>query len=314
MNTNRIFPPSLTSHFSVGVVAPASAPRDATSLPDGIKGLEKAGLVVKRGRDDYEAVGYLAGTDQERLDELHAMMAREDVDAIVCVRGGYGVLRILDQVDFELLAPSPKLLVGYSDITALQLALFKHTGMVSISGPMVAVEWPEPNGVSCRHFLDLISPTWKPGPLDPDQAQQTLIAGEAEGILIGGNLSLITRLIGTRHMPDMKGALLFLEEVGETPYRVDGLLAHLHMSGILDEVAGIILGGFTGADVEAGKPTLTMDQVFEDWFSDLGIPVVKNLRYGHFPDKVAVPIGVKARVQADQDGLAVVNLLEKPTG
>lgn len=313
VSTNPIFSPSLTPPFRVGVIAPASAPRDATSLPAGLSGLEQAGLVVVRGRDDYEPVGYLAGTDQERLDELHAMMARQDVDAIVCVRGGYGVLRILDQIDFDLLARAPKLLVGYSDITALQLALFKHTGLVSISGPMVAVEWPDPNGISCRHFLDLVSSSWKPGPLDPDQQQRTMIPGSAEGVLLGGNLSLITRLIGTRHMPDMRGTLLFLEEIGETPYRVDGLLAHLQMSGILDEVAGIILGGFTEADVAPGKSSLTMEQVFEDWFSDLGIPVAYDLRYGHFPDKVAVPIGVKARLEANPDGSAVLSLLQKPT-
>ena len=297
----------------MGIIAPASAPRDDTSLPRGLDGLKQAGLEIVLGREKYTPIGYLAGTDQERLDELHDMMSRQDVDSIVCVRGGYGILRILDQVDFTRLARAPKLLVGYSDITALQLALYTHTGLVSISGPMVAVEWPNPEGSSCRHFLDLVSPAWQAGPLDPDQKQHTMIPGDAEGILLGGNLTLITKLIGTRHLPDLSGAILFLEEIGETPYRVDGLLAHLHMSGILDEVAGIVLGGFTEADVAPGKSSLTMEQVFEDWFSDLGIPVASGLRYGHFPDKVAVPIGVKARLEAGPDGSAVLSLLEKPT-
>ena len=313
MAPERIFPPSLSKPFRAGIVAPASAPRDGTSLPDGLKGLREAGIETVLGRESIEAVGYLAGTDQERLQELHAMMERPDIDAIICVRGGYGVLRILDQIDFNLLQEHPKIFVGYSDITALQLALYRHTGMTSVSGPMVAVEWSDPDGVNCRHFMDLVSPDWKPGPLDPDQDQKTLVAGKAEGVLLGGNLSLVTKLIGSRHMPDMKGALLFLEEVGETPYRVDGLLAQLGLSGILDEVAGIILGGFTGADVAEGKPTLSMTEVFEDWFGDLGIPVATGLRYGHFPEKVAVPIGVRARLEADANGGAVVTLLEQPT-
>jgi len=309
----RTLPPALTTPFRAGIVAPSSAPRDDVSLPAGLEGLEQAGIEVVLGREAYDALGYLAGTDEQRLGELHAMMVRPDVDAIICVRGGYGALRILDQVDFSLLETNPKLLVGYSDITALQLALYKHTGMPSISGPMVAVEWPEPEGINCRHFLDITSPDWKPGPLDPEKHQQTLVSGQAEGVLLGGNLSLVTKLIGTRHMPDMKGAILFLEEVGESPYRVDGLLAQLGLSGILDELAGIVLGGFTGADLPAGKPSLSMRDVFEDWFGDLGIPVATGLRYGHFPDKVAVPIGVRARLDARSDGRAVVTLLEKPT-
>jgi muramoyltetrapeptide carboxypeptidase len=274
--------------------------------------LRSAGFQVLMGRESYEAVGYLAGTDQERLDELHRMMSDDRVDAIFCVRGGYGVLRILDQIDFSALAAAPKVLVGYSDITALQLSLFKQTGLASISGPMVAVEWPNPLSLSCRHFMDLTNGRFQPGPLDRDQTQTTLIPGRAEGVLLGGNLSLISRLIGTRHLPDMQGAILFLEEIGETPYRVDGLLAQLQLCGLLDEIAGVVLGGFTEADVAENTSSLTMEQVFEDYFGDLGIPVAKDLRYGHFPEKVAVPIGVRAKLEADSNGSAVLSILESP--
>ncbi len=312
VSDSRIFPPSLSRSSRVGVIAPASAPRDTSSLPSGLASLSSMGMDVQLGRETIEQVGYLAGNDQDRLAELHEMAAREDLDALFCVRGGYGVLRILDQVDFSAFESAPKMLVGYSDITALQLALFKHTGMISVSGPMVAVEWPDPEAANCEQFLELVSESYQPGRLDP-VGQNTMIAGEAEGLLLGGNLSLITRLIGSRHMPSLKGAILFLEEVGETPYRVDGLLAQLQLSGVLDEVAGIVLGGFTGSDVSPGKPTLTMNEVFEDYFSDLGIPVATDLRYGHFPEKVAVPIGVRARLTADSSGKAELSLLERPT-
>lgn len=312
MSSNISFAPSIGPGSTVGVIAPASAPRNETSLPEGLEGLRAAGFQVVPGRDSYSAVGYLAGTDQERLDELQSMMSDDRIDAIICVRGGYGVLRILDQIDFSILEKAPKLLIGYSDITALQLSLFKHNGLASISGPMVAVEWSDPHGLNCRHFMDLASGRFQPGPLDPERTQATMIAGTSEGVLLGGNLSLVTRLIGTRHLPEMKGAILFLEEIGETPYRVDGLLAQLQLSGILDEIAGVVLGGFTESEVDAGTSSLTMEHVFEDYFGDLGIPVATGLRYGHFPEKVAVPIGVRARLEANNDGSAVLSILESP--
>ena len=281
-------------------------------LEAGLAGLRSVGLEPIVHLPQTMPVGYLAGGDDERLALLNAALAAASDDPILCVRGGYGVLRILDQVDFDAAARNPKLVVGYSDITALQLALFKHAGLISISGPMVAAEWKEPDGLNCRHFLDLAADSYEPSPIDPDNKQRTLIPGEAEGLLLGGNLSLITKLIGTPHLPDLSGAILFLEEIGESPYRVDGMLAQLQMAGILDQLAGLVFGGFTGYELEPGKPTLTMQEVFEDYVSDLGIPVATDLRYGHFPEKVAIPIGVRARLDAGSDGHATLSLLERP--
>jgi len=270
--------PSLVSPAKVGIIAPASAPRDDHRYQDGLEGLRSVGLEPIFKRPSFEHEGYLAGTDEARLHEFNSFISDEEVETLICVRGGYGALRILDQIDFDTARQHPKLLVGYSDITALQLALFKHAGWTSISGPMVAVEWHDPAGLACSSFLTLSGPEQHSGPLDPDSPLTTFVPGTAEGILLGGNLSLITRLIGTRHLPDLSGAILFLEEVGETPYRVDGLLAHLQLAGILDTLAGIVLGGFTESETESGKPTLTMEQVFEDYFGDLGIPVCTGLR------------------------------------
>lgn len=309
----RIFPPSLQSPASVRIVAPASAPRSDEDLQRGLKGLQDCGLTPIWDEPLLAPVGYLAGSDEHRLSQLNAALAAEGPATVLCVRGGYGVLRILDQVDFDAVRAHPKLVVGYSDITALQLALFKHTGLVTISGPMLAAEWKEPSGPCPAHFLELASPSWQPGPLDPQHTQTTLVAGQAEGLLLGGNLSLLCRLIGTPHLPDLSGAILFLEEIGESPYRVDGMLAQLQLAGILDGLAGIVLGGFTGGEPQPGKSSLTMGEVFEDYVSDLGIPVATGLRYGHFADKVAVPIGVMARLEADSDGRAILSLLEVPT-
>ena len=295
------------------MIAPASAPRKAEDLSAGLAGLESAGLNPVISRPDPRPVGYLSGTDQERLDELNDALGGQGPSTVICVRGGYGMLRILDFVDFEAAARSPKLVVGYSDITALQLALFAHTGLISISGPMVAVEWRDADGICPKQFLQLVSPDYVPGPLDPGHPQTTLVPGEAEGLLLGGNLSLLCKLMGTPHLPDLRGAILFLEDIGEKPYQVDGMLAQLQLAGVLDGLAGIVFGGFTGADTEPEKPTLTMNEVFEDYVSDLGIPVATGLRYGHYPDKVAIPIGVRARLSASADGSAVLSLLERPT-
>lgn len=304
--------PSLISPAKVGIIAPASGPRDDHRFEDGLDGLRSVGLTPVMKRPSFDHVGYLAGTDEERLAEFNGFLTDAEVETLICVRGGYGVLRILDQIDFETARQHPKLLVGYSDITALQLALYKHAGWVSISGPMVAVEWHDPAGLACSSFLTLAGPEPHPGPLDPHSPLTTFVPGLAEGVLLGGNLSLITRLIGTPHLPDLSGAILFLEEVGESPYRVDGLLAHLQLAGILDSLAGVVLGGFTEAETEPGKPTLTMEQVFDDYFGDLGIPVCTDLRYGHFHEKVAVPIGVQCRLEAGAKTGSIM-LLESPT-
>ncbi len=292
---------SLTPPCDIGVIAPASAPRAEHQFEDGLKALKEVGFNVITRRESFESLGYLAGNDQERLEELNDFLRDDSIDALICVRGGYGTLRILGEVDFEAASAHPKLLVGYSDITALQLALYKHAGWVSMSGPMVAVEWPHPDGPSCQSFLQMASDSYQPGVLDPDGPPlKTLVPGEASGVLLGGNLTLLTRLVGTDHMPEMSGAILFLEEVGETPYRVDGLLAHLQLAGILDVLAGVVLGGFTESEADPAKPTLTMDEVFEDYLGDLGIPVVSGLRYGHFLEKVTVPIGVRANLVAGE--------------
>ena len=297
---------------TVGLIAPASAPRTEGSLRQGVANLATRGIKVVTKRPSFDATGYLAGTDEDRLGELNAFLQDDSVDALFCVRGGYGSLRILSQIDYEAARKHPKLLVGYSDTTALQLAMFRHAGWIGISGPMVSVEWSESSCPSCDHFLDLVSPSFETGPLDPNHPQMSaFVEGSASGRLLGGNLSLITRLIGTDFLPDLAGCVLFLEEIGETPYRIDGLLAQMQLAGILDSLAGVVLGGFTEGEVEAGKPSLTLEEVFDDYFGDLGIPVASGLRYGHYSDKISVPVGVQCQLDAS-NGIATLTLMEAP--
>jgi len=303
---------ALTKPASIGVIAPASAPRSVELLTKGLENIRKAGFSTVQYRPTFESEGFLAGSDEIRLAEFNHFLQSKEVDALFSVRGGYGCLRLLDGIDYESARNHPKLLVGYSDITALQLALYKHAGWVGISGPMVAVEWPEPKESNCDQFLRLVGGGDVSGPLDVAEFPLTFMCtGRTTGTLLGGNLSLIAKMCGSKHLPDFTGSILFLEEIGESPYKIDGLLAQLKLNGILNKVSGIVLGGFTEAEPSPGRPTLSLETVFEHYFTPLQIPVAAGLRYGHFPKKIAIPIGVQAELISTWSNTEL-NLLESP--
>jgi len=307
-------PPPLQSGDTIAVIAPASAPRPSQDVAAGIDHLAALGYKVEQSRATYVPHGYLAGTDITRLDELNGFLRRPDVKALFCVRGGYGVLRLLPHLDYEAARQHPKLLVGYSDITALHCAMYQQAGWAGLSGPMVAVEWGDIDSASEHLFWGLVQgaspqPLLGPGgePLRP------MRPGSAEGVLLGGNLTLLTRLIGTPYLPDLEGALLFIEEVGEQPYRLDGLLAHLKLAGLLGRLGGLIIGGLTDWEPDHDRPTLTPEQVLEDYLHDASYPVATGLVYGHFPIKNTLPFGVRARLDVDEK-TATLSILESVVG
>lgn len=283
---------------TIAIAAPASLPVDLDTIDQGVKTLTSRGYRIEVGRSAFDRHGYLAGPDELRAKELNDFLRRDDVAAIIAVRGGYGTLRILDKVDYAAAARHPKLLIGYSDITALQLALLHKSGLPSLSGPMVAVEWGAPDSASERLFWDLAtgaapSPLLGPG----GDALEPVREGEVEGPLIGGNMMLISRMIDTPFLPDLDGAILFLEEVGAEPYHLDGQFAHLHLSGILSRIGGLIIGGFTEWEPEHDRPTLSLYDVLDHYTSRLDCPVATGLQYGHFPVKNTMPIGPQARLR-----------------
>lgn len=297
--------PALTRSGRVGIIAPASAPLDLADYQRGLARLRKSGVTIV-SEPPLEAVGYLAATDEARAEHLNNLLARDDLDALICVRGGYGVLRILPCIDFEAARRHPKLLVGYSDITALHLAFYKNAQWRGLSAAMVAPDWSEMSEETEKDFWRACSgeaPRILAGNLN------VLQSGDASGRLLGGNLSIVCALLGTPYLPDMKKSILFVEDIGEPAYRIDGLLARLRLAGVLENLAGLVFGAFTGAEPKPDRPTLELDDVLSHYAAFVRGPVVSGLRYGHFPDKIAVPVGSAARLETTE-GAGVLQLTE----
>ncbi|MDZ7373254.1 MAG: LD-carboxypeptidase [candidate division KSB1 bacterium] len=304
-----IIPPALRPGDTIGIVAPAS-PMVPERLSKGVEYLKARGYRVVVGAHIHRRWGYLAGKDEERADDLLRMFADPEVKAILAARGGYGAARILDLLDYELIASHPKIVVGYSDLTTLQMALWKHTGLVTYSGPMVAIEM----GRGIHPFTE--DCFWRaveaPGlfgslPLPPQYPVRTLRPGVARGRLLGGCLSLLPTLLGTPYQPDFRGAILVLEDVGEEPYRVDRCLAHLRQAGVLEAVAGVVLGQFIDCvPLSKETPSFTVDEVLEDYFRKLDVPVLAAFPYGHGEVKVTLPLGIEAELDADRGELRLL--------
>ena len=272
---------------------------------------------------DYEPVlgpaaglryGYLAGTDEERLADLNAAFRDSTIDAVWCIRGGYGSTRILDRVDFDALARRPRPLIGFSDVTALLLGALAHAGMVTFHGPVARAGMPS---FSRRHFERVLTRAEPAGRLErlaqpPDvliPRQDRIVGltgGSAEGPLIGGNLTLLQCLVGTRFFPDLDGAILFVEDVGEDLYRVDRMLAHLRTAGALDRLAGVAVGRFTDLKRHMNDGALGFDEVLATYFGPLGVPVAYGFPVGHIDDQWTLPLGVRARLDADAGELELL--------
>ncbi len=302
----RKLPKRLKKGDTVGIIAPSSPPNQE-NLQKALPFLEELGLKIKLGKSVDAAHGYLAGTDEERLADLHAMFEDPEVAGIICAGGGFGAARYADKIDYAMIMENPKVFWGYSDITFLHTALGEYAEMVTFHGPMLAsdVGKPEFHERSGRMFGQLFEPfelhyTEEVAPLE------TLVGGVAQGELVGGNLSLIRSAIGTKFDLDVKGKILLIEDIDEEPYEVDEMLNQLRMARKFDEAAGIVIGDFKNASPKKRKPSLTLDQVFNDYFSDLKIPVVKGFKIGHCEPHFSVPLGALARLDGDAKTLTIL--------
>lgn len=302
-------PPRLRKGNLIGLVSPASTPSAGEKIDKGVRYLEGLGYRVKTGAHVMAQHGYLAGTDEERSADLNDMLRDPNVRAIFALRGGYGSPRILDKLDYSAVRRDPKILVGYSDITALQLALFRKTGLVTFSGPMVAVEmWDTLDPYTEEQFWRIVTSSSRVGKLT-NPADEPLVAynkGKASGVLTGGNLSLLASLLGTPYLPNLRDVVLVLEDVDEAPHRVDRMFAQLRHAGILKNITGLVLGRFTDCvPSDPTKPHLTIEQVLRETVSAVTCPVLANLQYGHIAKKMTLPFGVRATLDARTGTLSV---------
>jgi len=280
----------LPDNGNIFVTAPAFPP-NPKQLEKGILYLEKKGYHIQKGKSLSGHYGYLSATDTRHAHELNEAFGSDSIDAIICARGGWGCLRYLDLLDYETIARNPKVLVGYSDITFLQLAIWKKCEIPSISGPMVAVEMGrgiEP--FTEKFFWDLIHAR-KAFSIDLTQNEIRIRKpGVANGRLLGGCLSMMAHLLGTPYSPDYKNAILFIEDVGEAPYKIDRYLAQLKQAGIFKQASGIILGQFLDCKTE-NNAGFDIAELIAQYFDDLDCPVLENFPYGHGMKKISMPIG-----------------------
>ena len=294
---------------TVGLIEPASNSDDAFDLTLVEEAMIGLGLKPKRAAHLFEKFGYLAGPDKDRAADVNAMFADKDVKAIFAVRGGWGCARLLPYLDWEVIRANPKLLIGYSDITALHMAIAaKASGTISIHGPNGGSAWGKASVDSFRSVaFDGAMPLYQ----NPVTAEDRLVqrkfrtlplhGGKAQGKLLGGNLTVLSALTGTPYLPDFKDAILFLEDVGEAEYRIDRMLTQLALAGILQKVNGVVFGQCTDciAKGDEGYGGFTLNQVLQQHLGTLGVPAYQGGFFGHLSDQFSIPVGARAEIDAD---------------
>ncbi len=304
-----LFPAALRRGATIGIISPASPQRDISRLHKGIRYLESLGYHVRVGDAALRRHGgYLAGTDEERLSDIHTMFADRSVDAIFCARGGYGSARLLRGLDMTLIRRNPKIFVGFSDITALQLALWKGAGLVTFSGAMPSVDMVDGFDPHAEEqFWRILTSRRTTGALTQPWPLTTLRAGDAEGRLLGGNLSVLVTLLGTPFMPSLRGALLALEDVGEETYRIDRMLTHLAMATASARPSGVAYGYWSQSSRARGTtPHRDVIEVLAERTDITRGPIVSELMYGHERTKLTLPFGVRCRLNTNTKRLTLL--------
>ncbi len=297
----------------VALVNPSGTvfPREPYAIA--IESLQALGFKVREAPNLRARYGHFGGTAQQRAGDINAMFADPAVHGILAMTGGSGGNRMLPLVDYALIRRNPKFLGGFSDLTALINAVHQQTGLVTFHAPMGASEW---NSFSVDNFRAVVmqaeallmrNPVEKEDALVAKAGRTTTISpGRASGHLVGGNLAVLSAMAGSAYWPQFSGAILLLEDVNEYIYRVDRMLSTLHLAGAFDSLAGVVLGGFTNCGPGEGYGTLTLDEVFDDYFKPLGVPVFSGASFGHIRKKWTLPSGAPAQIDADAGTLQLL--------
>jgi muramoyltetrapeptide carboxypeptidase len=313
--TPLIKPPRLARGDVVGLVAPGGYTNDA-AIQKAVQHIESLGFRAKEGTYLREVWGNYGGTVAARIADLHAMFRAPDVKAIWAIRGGSGCISLLRHLDYRLIRTHPKILLGYSDITALHLAIHRHAGLVTFHGPVAS---STPSDYATEHLLAVLTEPQASYTIpmsaendrraldEPWYATRTVHGGVAEGPLIGGNLSLVSALAGTPYAADFTGGLLFLEEVNEEPYRIDRWMTQLDLAVGFDKAAGVMIGICENCGPQGDGPSLTLDETFDVHLQRLRVPAVTGYSFGHIRNQFTIPVGIRGRLDTEA---RTVTLLE----
>ncbi|WP_373057061.1 LD-carboxypeptidase [Zunongwangia sp. H14] len=310
-----IRPQALKEGDTIGIISPASAIFESEPYDIARESFEAMGLKVKFGQFTRSRYGHLAGTDEQRAAELNAMFADKSINAIIALRGGSGSARILDKLDYNLIKKNPKIFIGYSDITALHLAIFEMTRLITFHAPVAVSTW---NSFSATHLKDilfnkdmpvLMNPSEKGDELVQTQNRiRTITPGTVKGRLLGGNLSVLTGIMGSEYFPtDWKGKILYIEDVGEKIYAVDRMMSQLRLGGVLKQVSGFVFGKCTDCDPGgSGYGSLTLEEVLDSYIKPLDIPAFTGAMIGHIDDNMTIPNGIHAEINAEKGSIKLL--------
>lgn len=299
-------PASLRPGDTVGLISPAGATFHTQDIAIVTEVLAAFGLRGRSAPNMLKRYGYLGGRDEERAADVNAMFADPDVKGVFAVRGGWGCARVLPHLDYELIRRHPKALIGFSDITALHLGIHARTGLVSFHAPTALASWPSFSADYLRRVVLDGEAVLMQNPAEPGEAivpmedrVRTIAPGIARGRLLGGNLTVLSALVGTPYLPAWDGAVLFLEDTNEEIYRVDRMLTQLALAGILERLAGVVFGKCTRCGPgDGGYGSLTLEEVLDDHVKALGVPAWEGAMIGHVKKQWTVPVGVDVEIDA----------------
>lgn len=298
-----IRPKALKKGMCIALTAPSGAVRDEAVVPRYKAFLEEHGYSVRVGETCSARHGYLAGSDEMRAGELNSLFADDSVDAIFCVRGGYGAARILEMLDYDMIRHHPKIFTGFSDITALHSALNRYSELITFHGPNGDVASGNPG---CDMSFSLLERMLSGNSLNDelsdltDDKAVTLREGTARGILCGGNMTLIAHSLGTPYEPVFDNRILFLEDINEAVYRVDEMLTEMRLAKVLSRCAGIVFGTFTGCRNEYENFAIPLEEVLKEACEKAGKPAFMNFRCGHVRPMHTLPMGVECEMDAQK--------------
>lgn len=308
-STNELIKPKkLRKGDTIGLISPASRLPKKKQYGEIIDQVKELGFEVKVGPNAKNRYGYLAGSDKQRAEDLNAMFADDSVDAIMPFRGGWGCNRILGLIDYELIRENPKILVGFSDITSLLMAIYAKVGLITFHGPVGKSDWTDYTTKNFRKTLgdqqsDLL------GIPENDLCEDcndlhVITPGKANGRLLGGNLSVLSAMMGSDYLPNWEDSILFLEDVGEDIYRIDRMLTQLKLNGVLEQISGFVFGQCTNCE-RSNSYSLTLEQVFDDHIKPLEIPAFTGAMFGHVENILTLPVGIQAQINAQKGTISL---------